>query len=478
MIAGLKWVFTLARSARPSAMTRKKAKKADPIEHAIETALQPGRFIGYSTSSSFVSELGTVEAGIERLIVIAPDRAATLYEVFLAGCYEKAEEIDDSLGHFGMFVESLACGWVKARQGGGADADDIAGRLLAWMDNDPYGFCYHLERPLVKVMNKQGLAAFERRISERFEGPPAALDRGKEDTRKAERRRWAEILRAILEAQRKVEAYVALCKQTELTAQDCLTVAKLLQTRRKLADALGWVRRGRALDKRTNSATAGYELAKLERELLQKLGRGDEALDAVWVEFNAHPSKYSYEDLMRYVPKTERAAWHAKAMGSAAGADLHSLIELWLDTKEIDRLVERLRIARDEEIESISHYTTEPMAKRLAKTHPDVAAKVYRALCMRILNAKKSKYYDAALSNLEDAKRCYEKAGLGGTWSHLVQQIRRDHHRKAGFMGRFEENSSPVRTPAQSLLFWNGRRPAGRRRQGAELLAPSSTRHP
>jgi tetratricopeptide (TPR) repeat protein len=420
-------------------MTRKNAKDADPIEHAIEAALQPDRFIGYSTSSSFVSELEAVEADIKQLIGTAPDRAATLYEVFLAGCYEKAEEIDDSLGHFGMFVESLVCGWVKARQAGGADADDTAGRLLAWMDNDPYGFCYHLERPLVKVVNKQGLAAFERRIRERFEAPPTALDKHDENTREGARRHWAEILRAILEAQRKVEAYVTLCEQTELTAQDCLTVAKLLQARRKLADALGWVRRGLAIDKRTSSATAGYEFAKLERELLQKLGRGDEALDAAWVEFKAHPSKYSYEDLMRYVPKKERAAWHAKAMGTAAGADLHSLIELWLETKEIDRLVERLRTASDAEIEGISHYTTEPVARRLAKTYPAVAAKVYRAVGMRILNAKKSKYYDAALSNLEDAKRCYEKAGLGVTWSHLVQEIRRDHYRKAGFMGRFEE---------------------------------------
>jgi hypothetical protein len=35
------------------------------------------------------------------------ERAVTLYELFLAGCYEKAEELDDSSGGFGMFVEGL-----------------------------------------------------------------------------------------------------------------------------------------------------------------------------------------------------------------------------------------------------------------------------------------------------------------------------------------------------------------------------------
>ena len=42
-------------------------------------------------------------------------------------------------------------------------------------------------------------------------------------------------------------------------------------------------------------------------------------------------------------------------------------------------------------------------------------------------------------SSVKDAKRCYEKAGLGTEWSQVVQAIRKDHYRKAGFMGRFEE---------------------------------------
>lgn len=67
-----------------------------------------------------------------------------------------------------------------------------------------------------------------------------------------------------------------------------------------------------------------------------------------------------------------------------------------------------------------------------------MAAKVYRALGMRILNARKSKYYDAALLNFEDAKRCYERSGLHREWAALVADVRRAHHRKAGFMGAFE----------------------------------------
>jgi hypothetical protein len=89
-------------------------------------------------------------------------------------------------------------------------------------------------------------------------------------------------------------------------------------------------------------------------------------------------------------------------MEGAGSADLGSLVELLLETKEIDRLVERLRQAKDAELEGLSHYTTQPVAKRLARSHPDVVAKVFRALGMRIA------------------------------------EVRSAHRRKAGFMADFE----------------------------------------
>ncbi len=127
-----------------------------------------------------------------------------------------------------------------------------------------------------------------------------------------------------------------------------------------------------------------------------------------------------------------------KAMAASEKGDLGSLIELWLGAKEIGRLAERLDRASNTQLESLSHYVTEPAAERLDRTHPGVAAKVYRALCVRVIDAGKSKYYYAALSNLEKARACYQKAGQDAQWTALVAEIRRDHHRKTGFMPGFE----------------------------------------
>ena len=89
--------------------------------------------------------------------------------------------------------------------------------------------------------------------------------------------------------------------------------------------------RGFEVDKKApHGSMASHDLAKLKRDLLTKLGRGDEALDAAWADYRKHPSTYTYDDLMKYVPKAERKQWHEKAIEAAMGADLHSVMDLLL----------------------------------------------------------------------------------------------------------------------------------------------------
>jgi hypothetical protein len=128
-----------------------------------------------------------------------PARAAALYESFLAGCHAKADELDDSSGSFGQFAQTLICSWIKARQAAGADPDKIASRLLVWMDDDPYAFCYEIEKDVAAAFNQAGLAAFEKLSHARFE---AASD----EPAGYEYRRWSDILRAIYRAQRNIQA--------------------------------------------------------------------------------------------------------------------------------------------------------------------------------------------------------------------------------------------------------------------------------
>lgn len=420
-------------------MPPKKRKQIDPLEQAIESVLSPGMFIYHSDAWSLMEDVRDVASEIGKIVKKDPKRAAYLYEIFIAGCHEKAGEIDDSSGDIGILVEELFCGWVQARRTAKDDPGETARLLISWMEDDPYGFCHHLDRAVVNALNKKGLDAFVHQVRSKFESIPAQDDSEKGSHDYA-RRRWGEVLKNLLAAQRDAEAYITFCDQTEFLAKDCVAIAKIYLSRRRREDALAWVERG--LETAGSDSKQSYEesrLSELKRELLFKLGRREDALQSAWSEFESHPAALTYKELMRYVPAKEKKAWRQKAMETSEKGDLSYQIELWLDNNESDRLVSRMRRTTDEELEGLSHYSTEPLARNLEGSHPDISARVYRALGMRIVNAGKSRYYGAALANIENAKKCYSKAGLDADWQAVVDDVRERHFRKKGFMAGFED---------------------------------------
>ena len=120
-------------------------------------------------------------------------------------------------------------------------------------------------------------------------------------------------------------------------------------------------------------------------------------------------------------------------------SSLPVIIELCTKTQEWKILAECIKTSAHKEIEAISHYDTEKAAQGLSRKYPVEAAKIYRALGLRIVKAKKSKYYGIAIEHLLKAKKLYEENNCREEWSSLVENIRRDHHRKYSFIGDFEK---------------------------------------
>jgi hypothetical protein len=275
----------------------KRGRRRDAIDHAMERALRLGVFIDYGAAWSFVTQLEEVAEQIAQFLPEESERAVELYETFIAGCYEKAEEIDDSSGNQGMFVEDLFCGWIKARQAAHADGEKTAERLLGWMDKDDYGFCYQLEREAVKVLNRNGLSHFASQVQKHFDAARRPSKHSNEDGHTQQntsyrQRYWGEVLKTIYAAQRNVDAYVALCQETELLPVDCEIIAGMLQARRKPEQALEWVERGLDLENQhPGGRGSSYKLNEMKRKLLDKLGQSDKALASAWTEFEKFPCK-------------------------------------------------------------------------------------------------------------------------------------------------------------------------------------------
>jgi tetratricopeptide (TPR) repeat protein len=430
-------------------------QRPDPVEAEIENALQPGRFVPDRACFRFVDRLEQVAARIGRLVTGESARAATLYESFLAGCYEKAEEVDDSSGSFGTFAQTLICGWITARQAAGARPQQTASRLSSWMDTDQYGFCHQLERQAATALDAAGLAAFTDQIQARFdaaEQSTAACD-GSDRANQHARRRWAQALRTLHATRNDPHAYLALAQQTGLTAEDCLSLANMLTTQGDPAQALSWVERGLALDAQTSYGSfARHDLAELKPRLLADLGRGEQALETAWADYRTHPSRYAYDHLMAFVPEPDRSAWHHKAITAAMESTyLPPVVELLLHTDETEQLAQLSAGAGDDSLKALSHHLAEPAATILEQDHPDQAARIWRAQAMRILKLGKSRYYEAALRYFQRAKYCYRQAGQPTQWQHLVDEVYAQHRRKTSFLARFDDivsGSEPAPKPS------------------------------
>ena len=419
-------------------------KKKDTLVSAMEISLDPGRFISYGEVGGFINDLEDIKHQIDDLVKQGnAERAVGIYELFIAGCYEKIEEVDDSSGSMGMFFEELSCSWISARQKARLNPKETVNQMVKLIDNDDYGLCFGIEKEVVKVLHRKELSLFEKLIHSRFED---ALSSGKSKSQQAvdnfsyDIRHNADILKVIYSAKKDIDSYFALCDKVGMTPQDCEVIAKIYTSSKQWKEALSFVNKGLSLEKEGSRPNqSSYELSGMKRELLSKLGHKDEALMTAWTDFKEAPSEYSYKELMKYTPKKEVKEWHNKAIMEAKKRSLPAFIKICTITKEWDILAEHILQVKHHELESIGHYTTGETAKKLSKNYPMAAAKLFRAMGIRILNSKKSKYYHHAIDHFQEAKDLYRKSQLEEEWISVVEGVRKDHYRKYSFIGDFEK---------------------------------------
>lgn len=416
-------------------------KKPDPMVESIEYGLNFGTFISYDHTWGFISELEAVKKQIDKLVDQDPQRAAQLYESFLSGCHEKMEEIDDSGGDMGMFFEDLFSSWAIAKQKAKTLPEEILRLVAKWQDNDDYGLCHDIEKRLIKVFNKETLNLFLNNTKRAFENEYKNIT--KEDLKPAgypySLRHNIEVLKLIYKEKKDYHSFIDLSHRLGTTPNDCVDIAEIFVQKKRYNDALKWVDKGYRLESDENSIRfPSYELQKLKKEILNKTGKKDEVLNITWQDFKENPNEIAYDELMRYVPKTDKKLWHKKIIDIVKKGPIGPFIEICTKTREWDILADRILLCKHQSLECLSHYTTESAAKGLAKRHFAAAAKVYRALGVRIAKSRKSKYYQNAIESLASAKVLYHKAGLDQEWTTLVGYIRTQHSRQYGFINDFE----------------------------------------
>jgi len=290
-------------------------KTAEKIIPLIEEALKFGRFIEYKEGYDFLERLNRPLEMIQRLVTCGQYvQAVRYYELFIAGCYHKADEVDDSADGLGMFLDDLLVGWIKARQKAGLPAQETVDLVIKWIENDDSGFCCGWEEIFAKTVNQAGFLLFKKYYEKRFQDACAewsspALSQIKDFPVPV----WKAVnfLKRIYVARNDFISYLALCQRFLMTPEDCTAIGTAMKTKGKYKEAMDMVEKGLVLLPQTQeSYGSAHALESLRIELLMLTGQKGAAFDIVQGEFEKNPSFFGYQEMMKYVPAGKKKQWH------------------------------------------------------------------------------------------------------------------------------------------------------------------------
>jgi hypothetical protein len=230
--------------------------KAHPLIKEIKSAMMLGQFIPYGDMSEFVQDLESIEKKLEVMAGRDGNHVAVeLYETFLAACYEKVEETDDSGGYFGMFFQDLFVGWVKARQAAALPEADTVSQIVKWKQNDCYGLCHEIEKEIGRVLSPVCFDLFAKHFKEQIQAaldnsnisPPLPGFKYPNDIRLP-----FDTLKNLYESKGSVRKYADVCVLLGFAPRDCERLANLESKRSRWQQALSWIDRGIELESTIN----------------------------------------------------------------------------------------------------------------------------------------------------------------------------------------------------------------------------------
>ena len=418
------------------------------IIREIESALCLGQFVHWKERQGFFAELKLAKTPIDNLRSKGQfSDAARLFEIFLAGSFEKADEADDSSGDVAFWIRGLMTDIVETLQDGQEIPEKIAAKIIGWLDKDGHGFTDHFDSELLHVGKPDTIAAMRKilearsiarldmvRGQDRFEARKSIGDTAIKDFD------W---LQKIYLHQQDTPSYLKLAEAFGLEPENCEQIAAVLEKQGDLATALTWAEKGLSLKSNGDPRfrySSGDNLPQLHRRLLKGLGRQREAFQTAWAGFEQHPSIYTYREVAEFVEPDESRQWYEKARDLVLKQDpdhLSCTFDFLTEHSEYELLRGLIGQTADDVLEKLSYTTLKQTAKTIERPAPLAAAKLYKAEATEILARAKAKAYHYAWENLAKVKALYEANGQAQSWEALAASLQARHKRKSSFIGEF-----------------------------------------
>ena len=390
----------------------------------LVNGLRSRGFLDYSRSFGYASKANDVLDALDRVAARHPAAVGPLYRLVVQHVTKASEEADDSSGAIGDAAARAVDGYAAACR----LAPPKAGELATWIIDFQLDGPGWPEIPIgdfADVLGADGLATYWQRLAELHRASSPDADRFDHRTFTINHLREA-YLKTVAND---VDALVALYAEDLPEPYRYVQIAETLRDARRGAEAVQWLRRGRAEATRRDT-----RIDALLADLLTEAGDYAEARDLRWDLFAAHPDVAHHRALLDAAERadtlaetSDRAMAHLRESAARGGYSADPLVGILLSMGDVDGAW----AAANEFRCSFGCLVT--AAERRAETHPADAIPVYARLVDEAIDRKNKSGYSQAVKTIEVLRRLHERAGTGDFHSYLAA-VRETHRRKTAFM--------------------------------------------
>jgi uncharacterized Zn finger protein len=426
-----------------AARKRKGGVDLQAYRKALERVVGTRRYVGYSEMYEYTRKIDAVIDSMHELLENGHAREAIELAEHALGVVERAmERVDDSDGGMGEILRRLEALHLSACKKAKPDPIALASRLFELEMASEFDVFHRAATAYQDVLGPKGLAEYTTLACTAWQEVPA-LGPGEDREKWAGKRfRITQIMEALAEITEDVDAIVAIKSRDLSSAHDFLDIAETYAKARRRDDALQWAERGvAAFPKATDPRLREFLAAQYF-----ELGRLDEAMSLLWLNFTDHPGIDRYRELKRHSDRAKcwpewrtRAMHHLRDLAAAESSkgpvrrsgwnqDRSTLVQVHLWENDVDAAWADARAGGCREDLWME------LAKRREKQHPEDALFVIQARIEPTLARKDNYAYGHAVRLLGKARELLVRLGRSGEFESLLAAVRAAHRPKRNFM--------------------------------------------
>jgi len=428
------------------------AKAAQEVRKQMAAIRRSRLFVEWDESPAFANDLDTLRRVIvEHVAATDVVEGLGLMWSFMELADSVYESCDDSGGAVGNVFQAACEDLGEIARAAKTEPALLADRAFAAIFNNSYAQYDGLVGILNPALGQEGLAHLKQRVvefsdasatdptNEDFAGTDdSGLDSALEDERR-ERYRLdvaSRALRDIADAQGDVDGFIAQYdEKTREVPRIAAEIAQRLLAAGRAEEALHTLDAS-SQDNAADWRWSGFEWEDAQIDVLEALGRADEAQQVRWSCFERSLSTLHVRDYLERLADSDASKAEEKALDHAQEfPDRLAALSFFLSWPALDR-ASRLIVEHAHSLDGNRYETLAPAARALMSDYPLAATLVLRALIDHTLGRGKStRYWYAA----RDLSKCSSLApGISDFHTHEThaayeQRLRRDHGRKRSF---------------------------------------------